>query len=87
MEPSVAVGMGYSESKWVADSILDAAAKRTPLQPVSVRVGQLTGGTSGAWNQTEWFPSLVRTSQNLGYLPTLDKVFTIVSLTGDYNTN
>ncbi|KAK7677662.1 hypothetical protein QCA50_019353 [Cerrena zonata] len=73
VDPSVAAGMGYSESKWVADSILDLATEKTLLRPVSIRVGQLTGGTSGAWNHAEWFPSLVRTSQSLNCLPKLEK--------------
>ena len=74
VHPSVASGMGYSESKWVAESILDVATKKTPLQPISIRVGQLTGHASGVWNQAEWFPSLVRTSQSLQCLPRLEKV-------------
>ena len=74
VHPSVASGMGYSESKWAAESILDIATKKTQLQPISIRVGQLTGHASGVWNQAEWFPSLVRTSQSLECLPKLEKV-------------
>ena len=74
VHPSVASGMGYSESKWVAECILDFASKKTPLQPISIRVGQLTGHASGVWSQAEWFPLLVRTSQSLRCLPRLGKV-------------
>ncbi|CAL1699334.1 unnamed protein product [Somion occarium] len=71
VEARVAVGMGYSESKWVAEKLLSVVASKTTLRPVTVRVGQVTGGRSGAWNQAEWFPSLVKSSVNLGCLPVL----------------
>ena len=68
----VAQAMGYGESKHVAECILDVAKERSGV-PVSVlRVGQIAGPvatTGGIWNQDEWFPSLVKTSQSLGYLP------------------
>ena len=68
----VAQEMGYGESKHVAECILDVAKERCGV-PVSVlRVGQIAGPvatTGGIWNQDEWFPSLVKTSQSLGYLP------------------
>lgn len=41
---------------------------------MSVRVGQMTGAVSGAWNAQEWFPSLLKSSIYLGFIPTLDKV-------------
>lgn len=72
--PDVAVGTGYSESKWVAEKLLEVAAENTALRPVSVRIGQLSGGKSGVWNRNEWFPSLVRSGMYLGSLPALDKV-------------
>ena len=68
----VAQEMGYGESKHVAECILNAAKEKSGV-PVSVlRVGQIAGPvatTGGVWNQDEWFPSLVKTSQSLGYLP------------------
>ncbi len=79
VDASVATGLGYSESKWVAEKLLSTASNITPLQSVSIRVGQVTGGASGAWNSTEWFPSLVRTSVSLGCLPTLHKVCNVCS--------
>lgn len=69
-----AVGTGYSESKWVAERILDAAAERTALQPAVVRFGQVCGDGNGTWNETEWFPSLVKSALTLGCLPSLDGV-------------
>lgn len=70
--PETSVGTGYSESKWVAERILDAAADRTALQPTVVRFGQVCGDGNGTWNETEWFPSLVKSALTLGCLPSLD---------------
>lgn len=63
--------MGYGESKNVAECILNAAIKKSGV-PVSIlRVGQIAGPvtTAGIWNRDEWFPSLIKTSQSLGRLP------------------
>ncbi|PBK71685.1 acetyl-CoA synthetase-like protein [Armillaria solidipes] len=68
-DPAISAGWGYGESKWVAEYILEEAAKTTTLKPVIVRTGQLTGGANGAWNIKEWFPSLVKSSQDLKCLP------------------
>lgn len=70
--PEIAVGTGYSESKWVAERILDVAAERTALRPVVVRLGQVCGDGSGTWNESEWFPSLVKSAVTLGCLPSVD---------------
>ena len=67
----VAQEMGYGESKHVSECILNIASEKSGV-PVSVlRVGQIAGPISaaGVWNRDEWFPSLVKTSQSLGYLP------------------
>lgn len=70
LQADVAVGNGYGESKWVAESILDAARKKTALQPVVVRVGQLCGSTvNGSWNPWEWFPAIVQSSEAVDCLP------------------
>lgn len=42
LRPVCAIGSGYTESKWVTESILERAAERTALRPVIVRVGQLS---------------------------------------------
>ena len=63
--------MGYAESKNVAECILDAANTKSGI-PVSIlRVGQIAGpvSTQGKWTEDEWFPSLIKTSKSLGYLP------------------
>ncbi|KAI9459309.1 acetyl-CoA synthetase-like protein [Russula earlei] len=70
--PEVAVGTGYSESKWVAERILDAATERTALRPVVIRLGQVCGDGNGTWNEKEWFPSLIKSALTLRCLPSLD---------------
>lgn len=73
VDPRVSVGSGYSESKWVAEHILERAAKHG-LSPVIIRPGQLSGGIDGAWNINEWFPTLVRFSHVSGCVPNISGV-------------
>ena len=54
--PNVAIGSGYTESKWVAERLLEIAAERKLVQSVVVRIGQLSGGKNGAWKVSEWRP-------------------------------
>jgi thioester reductase-like protein len=68
-DAAVAVASGYSESKWVAESILAEAAQKTALKPVVVRVGQLSGGPSGCWTTRDWLPAIVKSAEALGCLP------------------
>ncbi|KAG2005480.1 CurK protein [Coprinopsis cinerea AmutBmut pab1-1] len=69
--PQVAVGMGYSESKWVAEEILLEAVRAANLPALIVRVGQLTSSNGNIWKVGEWFPTLVQGSVLLGCLPQL----------------
>lgn len=78
IDAHVAAGSGYSESKWASESILSIATRERGLPTASVRVGQMTGSLSGAWNAQEWFPSLVKSSIYLGCIPVLDKVCCLV---------
>lgn len=73
-DSKIAVGTGYSESKWIAERILDHAAEKTALQPVVVRLGQVCGDVTGSWNETEWFPSLVKSALSVKCLPDLEGV-------------
>ena len=73
-QPDSAIGNGYGESKWVSEQILLRASHQTPLSTTVIRCGQMTGGLSGAWNDHEWFPSLVKSSIALGKLPDMDGV-------------
>lgn len=75
---------GYPEAKWVCEMVLlaavelygDASSVEEPLiQGSSVRIGQMTGPEgSGAWNESEHLPMIVRTSKVLKALPSLHGV-------------
>ncbi|KAI1132516.1 hypothetical protein F5Y10DRAFT_261227 [Nemania abortiva] len=76
-DPLVSMPMGYAEAKWVCETYLDQIAKRSSgVEPVVVRVGQLSGPerTSGIWKTEEHIPVLVRTSQKIGAFPDLKGV-------------
>uniref|UniRef100_A0A093XUV8 L-aminoadipate-semialdehyde dehydrogenase n=2 Tax=Talaromyces marneffei TaxID=37727 RepID=A0A093XUV8_TALMA len=69
-------GMGYGQSKYVAERILDYASKMLNLANVRVaRVGQIAGtstpeqGVPHGWNRHEWLPSLVISSHYLKAIP------------------
>ncbi|KII85379.1 hypothetical protein PLICRDRAFT_44672 [Plicaturopsis crispa FD-325 SS-3] len=68
-DPAYSVGSGYSESKWVAETVLWKAAGQTTLKPTVARVGQLCGGLGGTWIPSEWPPLFVMMSQASGVLP------------------
>ncbi|KAJ7596093.1 hypothetical protein C8J56DRAFT_395210 [Mycena floridula] len=70
--PITAIGNGYTESKWVAESVLAHAAESTALSPSIIRLGQLCGARNGSWNPREWFPTLIRSAQILRCLPQPD---------------
>lgn len=74
------MGQGYSESKWIAERILNEAAKATPLQPVVVRIGQISGGLNGSWNTSDWVPLIIKSSLKMGVLPDLKGVRLVFSL-------
>ena len=78
-----ALPMGYAQSKQVAERILAYVSSRAGI-PVSVlRIGQIAGAVNitlkenlgdtterlQLWNENEWVPTLIRTSKNLGCLP------------------
>ncbi|KAJ7127122.1 acetyl-CoA synthetase-like protein [Mycena epipterygia] len=76
-----ALGMGYGESKWVAENLLIQASKETGLRTHVVRVGQLCGDSVvGAWNEKEWLPAMVRGSQILGAVPQMDEAISWIPL-------
>ena len=64
--------IGYSESKHVAERLLDIANTRLNVNASICRVGQIAGpatGNKGMWNKQEWLPSLLLSSRHLGVLP------------------
>ncbi|KAI0683985.1 polyketide synthase [Cerioporus squamosus] len=69
LDAAIAVGQGYSESKWIAEQLIQVASERTSLQTTIVRIGQLAGGRSGVWNSSEWLPVMISVSAVLRCLP------------------
>lgn len=75
LPPTLAVSqpMGYAESKAVAEHVLDAGAHSSGIDVCILRVGQISGPVgpeNGAtWNETEWFPLLLKTAKTTGMIP------------------
>lgn len=64
--------MGYAQSKYLAERILDHAARLAPSISIKIaRIGQIAGpaNSNGSWNKQEWFPSLVLSSLHLKMIP------------------
>ncbi|KAJ6476525.1 hypothetical protein C8R47DRAFT_1323640 [Mycena vitilis] len=71
-DPFPSIGMGYSESKWIAEQMIHLTRETTALKPVIARLGQLCASTGGGrWNPNEWFPLIVRSAANTRSLPLL----------------
>ena len=62
---------GYAESKWLGERIINASGL---TNATVVRIGQLSGGKNGYWNEKEWFPALVKSAHLVGCLPDWDGV-------------
>ncbi|KAI9065203.1 acetyl-CoA synthetase-like protein [Trametes sanguinea] len=71
-DPVSPFGSGYGESKWVAEHVLQNAAKRGGVHAVVVRLGQVCGNRVGHWNEKEWFPTLVKSAQFQRCLPDIE---------------
>ena len=73
-DPLVASPLGYSRSKWVAESICEVAHTKTRMRDhiTVLRIGQLCGDTkNGIWNMTEAWPMLLSTIKVTNSLPDL----------------
>lgn len=73
-DPMSASPLGYSRSKWVAESICEQAHLHTRLRDhiEVLRIGQLCGDTeSGIWNVTEAWPLMLSSVKVTGSLPKL----------------
>ncbi|KAM0344837.1 hypothetical protein ACHAPU_007219 [Fusarium lateritium] len=63
---------GYGQSKYIAEHLLNNAAKRHGIPVTIIRVGQIAGSLSDngtVWNKHEWFPVLLQASKDIGALP------------------
>ena len=73
-DPQSASPLGYSRSKWVAESICEQAHLHTRLRDhiEVLRIGQLCGDTeNGIWNVTEAWPLMLSSVNVTGSLPKL----------------
>ena len=57
---SIPMPMGYGESKYVAERLLELAAKKHGVSAAICRIGQLAGPVrrGGMWSKQEWLPSV-----------------------------
>ncbi|KAH7135334.1 male sterility protein [Dendryphion nanum] len=73
-ELSWAQGMGYAQSKLVAENLCMRAAKSTGVRARVLRVGQIVADTvHGVWNATEGIPLMMQTALTIGALPKLQE--------------
>lgn len=71
----VALPMGYSRSKLVAEHIVRNAAVQAGAPAYVLRIGQIVGDSKeGVWNDTEAIPLMVRSALTLKVLPALKEV-------------
>ncbi|KAG8734982.1 hypothetical protein FRC10_011138 [Ceratobasidium sp. 414] len=63
-------GIGYGQSKFVTETIIESA-RAAGLETCVVRLGQLTGDAiSGSWSTTDWVPSIIGSSlSDVSWLP------------------
>lgn len=63
--------IGYAQAKFVAERLLDQAAREAGIAATICRVGQIAGPTTaaGVWPKKEWFPRLIASSKYLRQLP------------------
>lgn len=65
-----ALPRGYAMSKFAAEKILEKATSVTSLRASIVRSGQISGSSrTGAWNRSEYIPSILRASVRIGKVP------------------
>lgn len=74
VDATYAIANGYSQSKWVAETILTNAAQQTSIKPVIIRIGQVSGALNGYWNETDWFPAMIKSSRALNGFPNMNQV-------------
>jgi carbohydrate kinase (thermoresistant glucokinase family) len=69
-----AQGMGYAQSKCVAEHICVAAAQKAGVRARVLRVGQIVADTMhGVWNDTEAIPLIMQSALTIGALPRLQE--------------
>ncbi|KAK5209187.1 hypothetical protein LTR47_004896 [Exophiala xenobiotica] len=67
------ISNGYTQSKLVAEYMIQRAMESFGAWTSILRIGQIVGDTkSGLWNETEAAPLMIRSALTLGCLPVLD---------------
>ncbi|CZS91474.1 related to nonribosomal peptide synthetase MxcG (component of the myxochelin iron transport regulon) [Rhynchosporium graminicola] len=63
--------IGYGESKYVSEHLVDKFAAASGITTAVLRTGQIAGPVidGGLWNKQEWLPSIIASSKHLGILP------------------
>lgn len=71
-DPGWAQGMGYAQSKSVAETICDRAAANAGVPVRVLRIGQIVADSDhGVWNATEAVPLMLQSALTVGALPRL----------------
>ncbi|OJJ46414.1 hypothetical protein ASPZODRAFT_16181 [Penicilliopsis zonata CBS 506.65] len=71
-DPACPAHMGYGESKYVAERLLEYASTKLPsLRGGVSRIGQVAGTAQNprGWSRAEWLPSLIVSSRYVNALP------------------
>ncbi|KAF2626294.1 male sterility protein [Macroventuria anomochaeta] len=69
-----AQGMGYAQSKCVAENLCVAAANQAGVKARVLRVGQIVADTvHGVWNKDEAIPLMMQSALTIGALPKLQE--------------
>ncbi|KAL9117063.1 MAG: hypothetical protein Q9187_006405 [Circinaria calcarea] len=68
---SVTSPMGYGESKYVGERLLEKAGEISGVRSAVCRIGQIAGPVlkGGLWNKQEWLPTIIASSKYLGKIP------------------
>lgn len=63
--------MGYAESKYISERLLDEASTVTGIPTAVCRIGQIAGPTTvdGLWTKGEWLPTIIASSKYLKKIP------------------
>ncbi|EXJ84558.1 hypothetical protein A1O3_05227 [Capronia epimyces CBS 606.96] len=70
------LGNGYTQSKLVAEYVMQNAAEHFGAWACNLRIGQVVGDTKlGLWNENEAPPLMIRSALSLGCLPSLRMPF------------
>ena len=67
-----ALRLGYSESKQIAENLLNTAFAQSHVPASILRVGQIGGSLASCqtqWTQREVFPAMLKTSKSIGLIP------------------